>query len=121
LLVKPLPAGVRMTCIFDSCHSGTALDLPFVYHAPTGDAHESAHTSGKGGISALLGRQDFGAISKSLAGGATGLAKAVGTAVASEAVFQGAAFVRPKLNATMNKSKADVIMFSGCRDEQVCA
>eukprot|EP01097_Dermamoeba_algensis_P004352 TRINITY_DN2863_c0_g1_i1.p1 TRINITY_DN2863_c0_g1~~TRINITY_DN2863_c0_g1_i1.p1 ORF type:complete len:425 (+),score=120.00 TRINITY_DN2863_c0_g1_i1:48-1277(+) len=31
LLVKGLPQGVRMTTIFDSCHSGTALDLPFTY------------------------------------------------------------------------------------------
>lgn len=31
LLVRPLCEGCRLTCIFDSCHSGTALDLPFVY------------------------------------------------------------------------------------------
>ncbi|TIC12422.1 hypothetical protein E3Q13_04184 [Wallemia mellicola] len=29
-LVRPLPAGCRLTAIFDSCHSGTALDLPFI-------------------------------------------------------------------------------------------
>ena len=33
ILVRPLPAGVRMTAIFDSCHSQTAMDLPYVYHA----------------------------------------------------------------------------------------
>ena len=27
ILVQPLQAGVRLTVIFDSCHSGTALDL----------------------------------------------------------------------------------------------
>ncbi|KAG8921749.1 Ca(2+)-dependent cysteine protease, partial [Tulasnella sp. 418] len=31
ILVKNLPAGCRLTAIFDSCHSGTALDLPYVY------------------------------------------------------------------------------------------
>lgn len=31
LMVRPLCKGSRLTCIFDSCHSGTALDLPFVY------------------------------------------------------------------------------------------
>lgn len=31
IMVKPLCEGCRLTCIFDSCHSGTALDLPFVY------------------------------------------------------------------------------------------
>eukprot|EP01101_Sappina_pedata_P005141 TRINITY_DN22_c0_g1_i6.p1 TRINITY_DN22_c0_g1~~TRINITY_DN22_c0_g1_i6.p1 ORF type:complete len:218 (+),score=67.17 TRINITY_DN22_c0_g1_i6:49-702(+) len=34
-LVKPLNGGVRFYSIFDCCHSGTALDLPFVY-APSG-------------------------------------------------------------------------------------
>lgn len=31
ILVKPLPAGCRLTALFDSCHSGTALDLPYIY------------------------------------------------------------------------------------------
>jgi hypothetical protein len=31
ILVKHLKPGVRLTVIFDSCHSGTALDLPYVY------------------------------------------------------------------------------------------
>ncbi|KAG2030791.1 peptidase C14, caspase domain-containing protein [Suillus americanus] len=32
IMVKSLPAGCRLTAIFDSCHSGTALDLPYTYH-----------------------------------------------------------------------------------------
>jgi len=28
-MVLPLKKGVRLTCIFDCCHSGTVLDLPF--------------------------------------------------------------------------------------------
>lgn len=31
IMVRPLSAGVRLTAIFDSCHSGTALDLPYIY------------------------------------------------------------------------------------------
>ncbi|KAH8810324.1 caspase domain-containing protein [Flagelloscypha sp. PMI_526] len=31
ILVSPLPRGCRLTALFDSCHSGTVLDLPFAY------------------------------------------------------------------------------------------
>ncbi|SCV05739.1 LANO_0H14114g1_1 [Lachancea nothofagi CBS 11611] len=31
ILVKSLPPGVRLTTLFDSCHSGTVLDLPYTY------------------------------------------------------------------------------------------
>jgi len=33
IMVKPLPQGCRLTALFDSCHSGTALDIPYVYHS----------------------------------------------------------------------------------------
>ncbi|KAJ3899843.1 caspase domain-containing protein [Lentinula edodes] len=33
IMVRPLPAGCRLTALFDSCHSGTVLDLPFIYSA----------------------------------------------------------------------------------------
>ena len=29
VLVRPLPQGVTLHALFDSCHSGTALDLPY--------------------------------------------------------------------------------------------
>jgi hypothetical protein len=31
IMVQPLQPGVRLTAIFDSCHSGSALDLPYIY------------------------------------------------------------------------------------------
>ena len=34
LMVKPLPPGCRLTAIFDCCHSGSALDLPYEYVCP---------------------------------------------------------------------------------------
>lgn len=35
-LVKPLAPGVRLTAIFDSCHSGTVMDLPYIYREAEG-------------------------------------------------------------------------------------
>merc|ERR1711879_366333 len=32
-LVAPLKAGVSLTCVLDCCHSGTILDLPYVFKA----------------------------------------------------------------------------------------
>ncbi|KAJ3216455.1 Ca(2+)-dependent cysteine protease [Clydaea vesicula] len=32
VLVKDLPTGVHLTAIFDSCHSGSILDLPYEYN-----------------------------------------------------------------------------------------
>ena len=32
-LIGPLKAGVVMTCVMDCCHSGTVLDLPYVFVA----------------------------------------------------------------------------------------
>ncbi|KAF9042934.1 peptidase C14, caspase domain-containing protein [Panaeolus papilionaceus] len=32
-LVEPLPPGARLTAVFDACHSGTVLDLPYLHSA----------------------------------------------------------------------------------------
>ncbi|KAA1479737.1 hypothetical protein DENSPDRAFT_789529 [Dentipellis sp. KUC8613] len=33
IMVRPLPPGCRLTAVFDSCHSGSVLDLPYMYHS----------------------------------------------------------------------------------------
>jgi len=32
-LVAPVPSGVRLTVVIDACHSGTVLDLPYIFNA----------------------------------------------------------------------------------------
>lgn len=31
IMVQNLPSGVKLRCLFDSCHSGTVMDLPYLY------------------------------------------------------------------------------------------
>ncbi|KAG2212989.1 hypothetical protein INT46_011490 [Mucor plumbeus] len=109
LLVKPLPPKCRLTCIFDSCHSGTVLDLPYVY-STRGEIKEQNlfKHAGKGiftaGIAYARGDKD-GALSSIMS-----LGKQLLEArnVSDQA--------RRK-----NTSQADVVMFSGCKDDQTSA
>ncbi|CDH54137.1 metacaspase [Lichtheimia corymbifera JMRC:FSU:9682] len=109
LMVAPLPAGVRLTAIFDSCHSGTALDLPYVY-------------STKGVI-----KDDnlFKAATKGLV--SAGLAYAQGDREgAMESIRDlGHQLITTRFKEASNRqsysSPADVVMFSGCKDDQTSA
>lgn len=40
VMVNALSSGAKLRVVFDSCHSGSALDLPFIYgiHTPSGDS-----------------------------------------------------------------------------------
>merc|ERR1712217_292158 len=82
MLVKPLPAGVRLTAIFDSCHSGTVMDLPFVYHDTESAEYKHAHKSDDSGFSKRHKISELGTI---LTGGLGGLAKVAG----GELLYQG--------------------------------
>ncbi|EIM19615.1 hypothetical protein WALSEDRAFT_52641 [Wallemia mellicola CBS 633.66] len=105
-LVRPLPAGCRLTAIFDSCHSGTALDLPFIYDS-NGDIKEPdvlkeasgelfSHRLPNGMIAPLHDAYYF---SKRLV---TGKAQ-------------------DRKQKKINFSPADVIMFSASKDTQTAA
>ena len=52
--VKPMPAGVNVTVLMDCCHSGTAMDLPYIMNA----TDTAMHRNDQFNINSLLGNTD---------------------------------------------------------------
>ncbi|KAM3421882.1 Metacaspase-1A [Cercospora zeina] len=106
IMVQPLQPGVRLTAIFDSCHSGSALDLPYIY-STQGVLKEPnlAKEAGQGllGIVGSYAKGDIGGMLST----ATGLFK---KATKGDDVYQ--------KNLRTKTSPADVVMWSGSKDSQ---
>ncbi|EMD33516.1 hypothetical protein CERSUDRAFT_118087 [Gelatoporia subvermispora B] len=111
VLVKPLPPGCRLTAIFDSCHSGSALDLPYLY-STEGKIKEPnlAREAGQGLLNAVssYARGDMTGVFGSM----KGLLQTVSSGGSSAA--------RTRTQQTKT-SPADVISWSGCKDSQTSA
>jgi len=106
IMVRPLQAGVRLTAIFDSCHSGTALDLPYIYSTQGMIKEpEIAKEAGKGLLNVVSAYSQG-----NLAGVANNLVGIFKKATQGEAAHQKAIATRT--------SAADVVMFSGGKDDQ---
>lgn len=105
-VVKPLREGVRLTAIFDSCHSGSVLDLPYLY-STKGVLKEPnlAKEAGQGLLEAVghYGRGDMGAVASTFLG------------IAKTALMGNDAYEHTKRTKT---SPADVVMWSGSKDDQ---
>ncbi|CCC09455.1 putative metacaspase [Sordaria macrospora k-hell] len=109
IMVRPLQAGVRLTAIFDSCHSGTALDLPYIY-STQGILKEP-------NLAKEAGQGLLGAISSYSQGDLYGVANNI-MGIFKKAANGGDAHARALATKT---SPADVIMFSGSKDDQTSA
>lgn len=109
LVVKPLKPGVRLTCIFDSCHSGSAMDLPYLY-STKGVLKEPnlAKEAGEGLLNAIsaYAQGDMGGVAQSI----FGLAR---TAISGDDAYRKTVETRT--------SPADVVMWSGSKDDQTSA
>ncbi|KAF8699301.1 Peptidase C14, partial [Rhizoctonia solani] len=110
IMVKPLPAGCRLTAIFDSCHSGSALDLPYIY-STEGKIKEPnlLADAGQGLLSVGMSyaRSDMG-----------GVIKGIGSLLKTATGGQKKADEYARQTRT---SPADVISWSGCKDSQTSA
>ena len=109
IMVQTLQPGVRLTAIFDSCHSGSALDLPYIY-STAGVIKEPnlAKEAGQGllGIVSSYARNDISGMMST----ASSLFKKV---TRGDEVYQ--------KNLKTKTSPADVIMWSGSKDTQTSA
>lgn len=109
IVVKPLSPGVRLTAIFDSCHSGSMLDLPYIY-STKGVLKEPnlAKEAGQGLLSAVMSyaRGDMGGVASSF------------MSFAKSAISGDKAHEKTIRTKT---SPADVILWSGSKDDQTSA
>ncbi|KAJ5648043.1 Metacaspase-1 [Penicillium lividum] len=106
IMVQSLRPGVRLTAIFDSCHSGSALDLPYIY-STSGILKEPnlAKEAGQGllGVVSAYARGDM----SSMASTAMAFIK---KATKGDEVYE--------RNKQTKTSPADVVMWSGSKDDQ---
>lgn len=117
MLVKPLPQGVRLTAIFDSCHSGSVMDLPFTYTIDGSlviheiDNRKAAMKAGiEAGMAYLSGNKAL-AMTRGM--------DAIKHLIAKPS--KPADSAAQKKSIEEKSSVADVIQFSGCMDEQTSA
>ncbi|KAJ1762954.1 Ca(2+)-dependent cysteine protease [Coemansia sp. RSA 1591] len=109
IMVRNLPRGARLTAIFDCCHSATALDLPFMYDHTGKLKNENAMAyAGKNllSVTGLFSKGDT-------AGAMKGLMKSFDMMATGDSKLEKSR----RTKSTMG----DVIMFSGCKDDQTSA
>ncbi|KAJ5116146.1 hypothetical protein N7456_000494 [Penicillium angulare] len=109
IMVRPLRPGVRLTAIFDSCHSGTALDLPYIYSTQGVLKEPNLAKEAAQDLFSAFSSYSQGDLS-SMANTAIGFFK--------KAANGGQARQRTLKTKT---SPADVVMFSGSKDTQTSA
>ncbi|QBM88042.1 Caspase domain-containing protein [Metschnikowia aff. pulcherrima] len=110
LMVKPLPPGCRLVALFDACHSGTALDLPFVY-LTKGVVKEPNlwKDAGTGALQAIMNYETGNIL------GAMSAVSGIFKKVSNHKSTDRDRIIQSKM------SSADVISLSGCKDDQTSA
>ncbi|ORX34836.1 caspase domain-domain-containing protein [Kockovaella imperatae] len=110
IMVRPLPPGCRLTAIFDSCHSGSCLDLPYIY-STEGVIKEP-------NLLAEAGQGILGAGMSYLRGDLGGAISGV-FSLGKQMMNQNSGARERTIQS--KTSPADVVMWSGCKDSQTSA
>ena len=113
ILVRQLPRGVRLTAIFDSCHSQTALDLPFIY-----DCDGNIKKQKVSRVDAGMNLLETGLALKS---GNIFQAFSSGTKTLESLANIGNEKRAQEITEVTRSSQGDVVMFAGCKDSQTSA
>ncbi|KAI8924823.1 caspase domain-containing protein [Entophlyctis helioformis] len=120
LLVKPLVKGVRLTAVFDCCHSGSGIDLPFTYSVDGNleiTMRDNRKQAIKHGLQAGLAlfKNDHGAAAREAFQAISLFAQPQAPGSSEE---EAAAH---KKSVEEKTSEAEILFFSGCKDEQTSA
>ncbi|KAI0311960.1 peptidase C14, caspase domain-containing protein [Amylostereum chailletii] len=133
IMVTPLPAGCRLTSIFDvrlflslhplknthppdkSCHSGSALDLPYMYSTEGKIKEPNLLEEAREGLLSA-----FSAYTQRGGGGAFHVRDALESVGGLLTGYIGARRAEERARRTKT-SPADVISWSGCKDSQTSA
>lgn len=110
ICVKPLPQGCRLTAIFDCCHSGSIMDLPYMYS--TKGVLKEPNLLKDAGMGLLgIGKSYLSNDLGGMMSGASSLFSRVTRTTGGD---------QEKVKQ-MKTAPADVICFTGCKDTQTSA
>ena len=121
IIVRPLPPGCRLTAIYDCCHSGGALNLPYEY--VPGSYHSTLTSQGANGLLKVPNiLRDAG---HQVMDAATAYTRGDLMRVVTDASSIFKMVTRDKKSRDrvrqMKTSPADVIQLSGCKNYETSA
>lgn len=112
MMVKTLPQGCRLTALFDSCHSGSVLDLPYMYS--TKGVLKEPNVMKEAGAGLLQSAMAYATGDRSrMLLGLGGVVKTF--------MNQGKAEKANEYSKQTNTAPCDAISLSGCKDDQTSA